>query len=909
MEIESSKNSYKFTENYGRYNVPLDDGWNYINSVKVNNVIYSAPSYAKKWLKIDSNGSYELPFTDIDVDLIDKNRLTVLGANGKVYAVPYNTQFVSELDPLTDTIRHISGTGTITQNGLNYLTGTLASNGKIYCPSFSAGNILVIDTNIDEATYSIIGSGFGEYSAATEADNGKIYCVPRGASQILVIDTFDDSTYLIADTIPGQYSASAKSVVNGKIYSPPSVSSWSYILVIDPTDDSIYYLPGPAGDLYRYMQESTVAHPNGKIYSIPYEKFNPILVIDTTDDSTKWIGNEDYLSVYTIHLADNGKIYGANWQKYAKIVEIDPDTDTVRYLEKRNEWNGNMTGYYANVGSANSPELHGFFPSTANWEGISSVYIIDNDGIIDVGGTMGTFDNKTNTGVAYDGTIRFSLDTVTGAMNWDNGAKWTNVDYIPQTHYRYLVGYDSGGSDLESYQYLDSTTGLDFLQNRCDEIGGVGFLYNTSYKGGGWVKSNVDNLSISNDSIVFKKYESGYSNNFSHINNIGNDFYLIPAQHPTITKITLGDITPVKNSIVLDSSPTNTRQKIRYIRDYANGNDVNIDSHWVEINAYSNGVNVALNKPVSSPFSFSHPLSIITDGDTNSANSTGSTGLVYVDIDLEDLFNVDKIIVWHYYADGRTYNDTRTQVSIDGITWTDIFNSAWLPGTYPEPTDGSGKTTNLYTESHFKTYNNWAVAGNNEEIISNISVEEAKQHCINNNYTSFDYRFNDNHANFSYATAYMGQYYSDHDMYVNTQILPSSIENDTNYIKPIPFLPNKKPLNYDLYSREIQYRNSDTINIPQTVDFGGNTFIGNPPRPRVIWSYVTGTTGGGSSFIDVDTTLLQSEYYAPIIQSFDSSVVTEITEMKVEQGPSTWFFRLETNLASTVTVKYVAISK
>jgi len=50
---------------------------------------------------------------------------------------------------------------------------------------------------------------------------------------------------------------------------------------------------------------------------------------------------------------------------------------------------------------------------------------------------------------------------------------------------------------------------------------------------------------------------------------------------------------------------------------------------------------------------------------------------------------VDKVVVWHYAADGRTYHNTKTQVSADGTNWTTVYDSA-VSGEYPET--AAGKT-------------------------------------------------------------------------------------------------------------------------------------------------------------------------------------------------------------------------
>lgn len=88
----------------------------------------------------------------------------------------------------------------------------------------------------------------------------------------------------------------------------------------------------------------------------------------------------------------------------------------------------------------------------------------------------------------------------------------------------------------------------------------------------------------------------------------------------------------------------------------------------------------------------SSPNALITNGVTTSTPyyDTGA-GLQSVTVDLGSLQNVSAVKVWHYYADGRTYNDTKTEVSTDNTNWTPVFDSA-ASGTYAETSAGKIST-------------------------------------------------------------------------------------------------------------------------------------------------------------------------------------------------------------------------
>ncbi len=141
--------------------------------------------------------------------------------------------------------------------------------------------------------------------------------------------------------------------------------------------------------------------------------------------------------------------------------------------------------------------------------------------------------------------------------------------------------------------------------------------------------------------------------------------------------------------------------EVRYIRDYLNGSSVSVGDHWVEIQALesisgtnrarsSNGATISGSVAQNSTY----PYSRIIDGSTNSSTYASSSvnGLQYVQIDLGGLYDIETIKVWHYNLDGRTYHETKTQISTDGITWTTIFDSA-VDGEYAETS--AGKTMPL----------------------------------------------------------------------------------------------------------------------------------------------------------------------------------------------------------------------
>ncbi len=117
---------------------------------------------------------------------------------------------------------------------------------------------------------------------------------------------------------------------------------------------------------------------------------------------------------------------------------------------------------------------------------------------------------------------------------------------------------------------------------------------------------------------------------------------------------------------------------------------------------------------------------MIADGDTypdsESSSSgeyaySGSTGLQSVQVDLGAVYSIDKVKVWHYFVDGRTYHNTKTQVSDDGATWYTVFDSA-ASGEYVET--AAGKTSTFTARS--VRYVRVQLAGTNYLSLAEVRV-------------------------------------------------------------------------------------------------------------------------------------------------------------------------------------------
>jgi phage minor structural protein len=132
----------------------------------------------------------------------------------------------------------------------------------------------------------------------------------------------------------------------------------------------------------------------------------------------------------------------------------------------------------------------------------------------------------------------------------------------------------------------------------------------------------------------------------------------------------------------------------RYIRDYLNGNTVNAYNYWNEIEAWTGLTDRCAGiAPTISSGTMTNPNNITNQNHADYGYESSGNGVAkYVQIDLGTVHtDIDTIKIFHYYADGRTFHGTKTQVSADGVTWTTIFDSA-VSGEYAETSAGKTYT-------------------------------------------------------------------------------------------------------------------------------------------------------------------------------------------------------------------------
>ena len=159
----------------------------------------------------------------------------------------------------------------------------------------------------------------------------------------------------------------------------------------------------------------------------------------------------------------------------------------------------------------------------------------------------------------------------------------------------------------------------------------------------------------------------------------------------------ISDIEQTANEIELlvgnkqDIIPSN----IRYIRDWLNGNSVDDENRWVEIeimvndtNLASGEINIAAGITPTSDISSITNISKYTDGQTDTYASSSQSDWHYLQIDLgeNNTFDTGYITVWHFYDDNRKYNH-KLEISADETSWFTLYDSEKY-GLYTETNEG-----------------------------------------------------------------------------------------------------------------------------------------------------------------------------------------------------------------------------
>jgi len=144
-------------------------------------------------------------------------------------------------------------------------------------------------------------------------------------------------------------------------------------------------------------------------------------------------------------------------------------------------------------------------------------------------------------------------------------------------------------------------------------------------------------------------------------------------------------ITYIKNPSSKDSEKI---KNVRYIKDCTNGNSGNDGNHWLELQAISNGINVAKDKNVTATADTTtgYYTKYVVDGIMDNIRNYASvyTNNQCITVDLGKAYNLEEIAIWHYYGSSdRIYKDNVTSVAGNDGVYRTIYN-----GSYTETATG-----------------------------------------------------------------------------------------------------------------------------------------------------------------------------------------------------------------------------
>lgn len=189
--------------------------------------------------------------------------------------------------------------------------------------------------------------------------------------------------------------------------------------------------------------------------------------------------------------------------------------------------------------------------------------------------------------------------------------------------------------------------------------------------------------------------------------------------------------------------------QVRYIRDCVDGNTVDSNGYWLEIQAISNGTNLALGKAPAGSGGTASDLNYITDGSVDNTTSIGKitgSGNKCVQIDLGSAVNLDEIAVWHQYQlndSAVSFKNHTLSVSTNGSTWQIIRGNS-------SDSNDTGRTNEAETSNgiHYNTFHadtlgelpdgNYHIFSANDDSMALTAADEGSNSFVKMDYFTGD---------------------------------------------------------------------------------------------------------------------------------------------------------------------------
>jgi len=297
-----------------------DDTWKWSgNVVGHNGNVYGIPFNTNRILRIDTSLNALNTTVLVGEDLGDemwKWMGGVVGSNGMIYGVPFNAKSILSFNITSEETELIAKGHPLLKSEEKFGGGVLANNGMIYFIPMNYTKVIKFDPSNSRNPLTEIGANLGKDLKMVDGvlgSDGDIYVIPYGANRVLKINVADDTTSFIGGGYqsPGKW-MNGVSAKDGNIYACPSGAN--QILQIH-MESQTTNLVGPSfGDVFAKWG-GFVEGEDGFLYGMPYWsnellRFDPInhtatlipLPEQMQGDIWKWRGGAR---------AGNGFIYGS----------------------------------------------------------------------------------------------------------------------------------------------------------------------------------------------------------------------------------------------------------------------------------------------------------------------------------------------------------------------------------------------------------------------------------------------------------------------------------------------------------------------------------------------------------------------------------------------------------------------
>lgn len=170
--------------------------------------------------------------------------------------------------------------------------------------------------------------------------------------------------------------------------------------------------------------------------------------------------------------------------------------------------------------------------------------------------------------------------------------------------------------------------------------------------------------------IEYGEYDSAGNPIKSSVRKVVYNGLMVPGVNSGAGKFSITKVSDNPKETPPRKGSNNQLTNVRYIEDCVDSNTANGDAEWIEVQAISNGTNVAKGKYVNISGAGGSNIGLIVDGIMDNPNSK-STGAAQncIMIDLGASYSLDELAIWHQYKDSRAYRGHTIRVGGNQSTW------------------------------------------------------------------------------------------------------------------------------------------------------------------------------------------------------------------------------------------------